>query len=284
MKYTLGIDIGGTNLRVAKVDERGKIVEMRITPSFADTDYDTVMHHMFELIESFDLSDVKSIGVAAAGVIDYKNNLLLSSNLRPLKRVALSSILSERYNIPAYMENDANCAGLAEALVGAGAGHSIVYYITHSTGVGGALIIDGKLVRGATGDTGELGNTIVRKDPRTRFETVYSGPAIALEGERLLGTSSTREVFDLAREGNPLAKEIVDRMADDFGHLLSYIYYLVNPDCIVLGGGVSKSLDVYYDALRSYYDYYSDVRSVDTYILKAKLEEPGIIGAALLSE
>ncbi len=284
MKYTLGIDLGGTNVRVAKVSESGKIAEIKVASSHGEEDYESVMNHLFLLIDSFDLSDVESIGIGAPGVIDYKNRILISSNIVSLKHVPFVDILKERYHREAYLENDANCAGLAEALVGAGAGHSIVYYVTHSTGIGGALIIDGKLIRGATGDTGEIGSSIIYQEPKTKFEWIHGGPQIAELGKERLGTATTKEVFDLAREKNPVAMEIVDKMANDMGHLLSYLYYLVNPDCIVLGGGVSKSLDVYYDALRSYYDYYAGRRSPDTYILKAKLEEPGIIGAALLKE
>ena len=295
MNYYIGIDLGGTNVRIAKVDEEGKIVQDVISPSYGLEGPEKIEANILNLLKQFDLSDVKSIGLAIPGPVDGEKNVITqATNIPGCENYPFADNMQKITGVPVFLDNDANAAGLAEAVLGSGKGHNIVYFLTHSTGIGGGLVINGKVVQGHKGYAGEVANVIV--DPTAKrfdhykglnkggVESVASGTAIGLFGNEILGErgDSARKVFALAKEGDKDALAIIDKMAKDFATCLAAIAAIVAPDCFVIGGGCSHSSDQYFDLLRDYYKSMAHPGMKDVPIIKAALEEPGVLGAAMI--
>lgn len=287
-KY-IGIDLGGTQVRVAIVNEQGEILEDLIEKSNPALGREKVMELIFKMIDSLKgLKDVEAIGAGVPGpVVD--GVMKISTNLLGFANYDIQSALSLRYNLPCFVDNDANVAGLAEALIGAGKNHKIVYYYTHSTGIGGALIIDGQLVSGTHGFAGEIANIIVDPKGETRnflnkgaVENLAGGTSLYLRFKDQLEIESARDIFDLARNNNPKALEIMDEMVDYLSTMMSAIAHVVDPGCFVIGGGCSKAHDVYFDKLRLAYQAKVHKAMADIPIMRAQLKEPGVVGAAML--
>ena len=296
MKYYIGIDLGGTNVRVAKMDEDGNIVQDVIKPSHGlEGPRELIRDTIFSCLDEIkDLDKCEGIGIGAPGPIDTKRKLMsVSSNLVGFKEYPIADMIEEKYKLPCFIDNDANVAGLAEALVGSGKGYPIVYYLTHSTGIGGALIINGKVVSGRLGFAGEVGNIIIdRNYPKINHlnagasECLASGTAIGRRAREIFKDEKmgASDVFRLAKEGNTDAVKLVDDVTRDFAQLLSSISHIVDPHCFVIGGGVSKASDYYFPILKKYYNSMVHEGMRDVPILKTTLKEPGVLGAALLAK
>ena len=190
------------------------------------------------------------------------------------------------------MDNDANCAGLAEALLGAGKGYPTVYFVTMSTGIGGAFIVDGKLISGGRGHAGEIGNIIVKPGGYKQgnlnagaAEGECSGTAITRKGQAIFGDAVKHagNVFDLAASGNMDAKAIADEAVNELSTLLADIAHVVDPHCFVIGGGLLKSKDYFWDTLNRQFNekIHKGMQNHIPLLLK-KIDDCGAIGAALL--
>ena len=294
MKFYIGIDLGGTNVRVAKIDETFAIIQDIIKPSHGlEGPKELVRDTIFEMIDSLgDLSECYGVGIGVPGAVDSVRKVMtISSNINGFKDYPLANLIEERYHLPCYVDNDANVAGLAEALLGSGKGMPIVYYVTHSTGIGGALIVNGKVVSGKNGYAGEIGNIIIDRNREKvnslnagAVECEASGTAIKRKASKLFDkdVESAREVFDLAVQGNSDAIKLVDEISRDFAQLLSSIAHVIDPHCFVIGGGVSKASDYYFPIVKKYYNSMVHDIMKDVPMLKASLKEPGVLGAALL--
>lgn len=297
MNYYIGIDLGGTNVRIAKVDEEGKIAQDVISPSYGLEGPEKIESNILELLKQFDLSDVKSIGLAIPGPVDGEKNVITqATNIPGCENYPFADNMQKITGVPVFLDNDANAAGLAEAVLGSGKGYNVVYYLTHSTGIGGGLVINGHVLQGHKGYAGEVANVIV--DPNAKqfdnykhlnrggVETVASGTAIGLFGNDILGEkgNSARKVFALAKEGDKDALAIIDKMAKDFATCLSAISAIVAPDCFVIGGGCSHSSEQYFDLIRDYFKTMAHPGMREVPILKATLEEPGVLGAAMIGK
>ncbi len=293
MKTVIGIDLGGTNVRVAKVTEDGQILQVLSSPSHALEGTEKVMTNLKSLIRQIDgLNEVSGIGIGVPGPVDtVKGVMTMATNLPGFENYPMAQEIEREFNLPTFVDNDANVAGLAEALVGAGKGYKIVYYITHSTGVGGALVADGKVISGKNGYAGEVGNIIVQSEGEKinhlnvgAAENVFSGTALVKEAKEKLNPNitSAKAIFDLAKEGNVVAQKMIDDMAYHFALLCSAIGHVVDPHVFVIGGGVSKSHEAYFDKILENYNNLVHVGMRNPLFKRAELSEPGIIGAAML--
>lgn len=293
MKKYIGIDLGGTNVRVAKVTADGEILAEVKSPSYAQEGPSKVMENLIRCIKEIEgWQDCAGIGVGVPGPVDTsKGEMLMATNLPGFVHFPLAKTLEDEFHLPTFVDNDANVAGLAEALVGAGKGLPIVYYVTHSTGIGGALIVDGKVVSGKHGHAGEIGNIIIDR-ARKKYnhlnvgavENEVSGTALIRIAKETVdeNITSAGELFALARSGNPQALDIVDTMAFDFAMMFSAIAHVCDPFAFIVGGGVMKSKDLYFDKMIEYYKQHvhTGMRTVE--FKPALLAEPGLIGAAML--
>ena len=292
MKAVIGIDLGGTNVRVAKVNEDGEILQLESAPSYALEGTKKVMDNLKSLIRKIDKTDVVGIGIGVPGPVDVRRGVMtMATNLPGFEEYPMALEIENEFKLPTYVDNDANVAGLAEALVGAGKGQPIVYYVTHSTGVGGALVVDGKLVSGRAGYAGEVGNIILTRDGEKQnhlnigaAENLFSGTALVKEAQAKLDPSitSAKAIFDKANAGDKVAQDIINAMAFNFASLLSAIAHVVDPHVFVIGGGVSKSKDYYFEKMTNFYNGLVHVGMRNPLIKRAELSEPGIVGAAML--
>lgn len=295
MNYYIGIDLGGTNVRVAKVSEKGDIIQMIKESTEIDQGVDHVMNKIIHMIEGIDdYQRVKGIGMGVPGPVETKTGtMLLASNLAGFEGYCIKDPIEKYFNIPTFVDNDANVAGLGEATQGAGIGCETCYYVTISTGIGGALIHNGQVISGKHGHAGEIGNLIIDRNReklanqlnKGAVENEASGTAITRKGKVLFGDSIEHagHVFNLARQGNPQALELADNMAYDLAVMFSLIGHVVDPDMFIIGGGVmTKARDVFFDKMVAYYKTLVHKKMVDVQFCEAVLEEPGIIGAAML--
>lgn len=293
MKTYIGIDLGGTNCRVAIVNEHGEICEHISNPSYADQSAEVIVNNIINSVKQ--LNNYKNnagIGIGVPGPVDQKNGwMTMASNIPALKEYPLIKKLESELGLKVFMDNDANVAGLAEAILGAGKEFNNVVYITHSTGIGGGIVYNKQIISGVKGYAGEVANIVI--DPNLSkvnhlnagaIENHASGSALVAKAKKLIDPNivSAKELFDLYTNNHPVAIEIIDTMCKQMGLMLANIAHVLNPECFIFGGGVTKSADLYFDKMISYYKSFVHPPMADTKFVLANLKEPGIVGAALI--
>lgn len=263
------LDIGGTKILLMIIDAKGQILfrEKIKTPKPAEPA--AVIDEICLIIEkaSFngrlpEAGKPSQLGICMAGFVDHKSGLVhLAPNLPWLKPVPLGQMLAERLSCSILMENDANAAVIGETIFGSARGHDHVVYITISTGIGSGFFLDGRLYRGSAGFSGEIGHMKPYGRGRTCkcggadcLETWASGTAITHSAKTLWsdddiedGPITTEWVFKQADAGNELAQKIINQAADAAGTGISNLINVLNPSCIVIGGGVASNRSDYLD-------------------------------------
>ena len=239
-----GIDLGGTQVRVALARSDGRLVaSVKTRTHLLATPQDMVDWAAAEIDRHRGREKVRSITIAAPGPIDVKRGVLVNPPNLPWQNVPLAAMMSRATGARVQLANDADMAGLGEFHHGAGRGTRNMVYITWSTGVGGGLIIDGKLHRGGHGTAGEIGHMII--DPngpldncgqRGCLEAFVSGTAL----ERETGKPAS-ELFALAACGDQHARAVVEKAARYMGIALISLTNALDPEMFVIGGGVSQS-------------------------------------------
>ena len=293
MKNYIGIDLGGTNIRVSKVSEQGQVIQEIKGVSYGLEGPEKVITNMVDMIKQIDdYQSCSGIGIGVPGPVDTINGVMkMSTNLPGFTDYPVGQEIYKRVGLPTYLDNDANVAGLAEALVGAGKNYPIVYYVTISTGIGGALIVNGKVVSGKNGYAGEIGNIIV-KDTDQKYnqlnagavECEASGTAMTFKAKKIFGEDikDAKDFFDKVIENDKQALLLRDQMAKDLARLFASIAHVVDPNVFVIGGGVMKSEELFMEQMKNYYLEMVHPGMGEVVFTKAMLDEPGIIGAAML--
>ena len=275
----LAVDLGGTKVLVGLVDSSGRVLahERAATPQQGP---ESVARAIGELARSVRAAagaagrPIAGVGVAAAGPTDHKRGVIYDPpNIKGWGReTPFGPLLQRELGETVHVENDANAAALGEAWVGAGRGVRDLIYITVSTGIGGGLILDGRLYRGANGTAGEIGHIIIEPDGplchcgnRGCLEVLASGTAIARQAREAVArgdpTSLRRlagrpdeitavAVADAARDGDSLAADLYHRAGTRIGVVLGNLLALLNPKMIIIGGGVSKTGSLLFRPLR----------------------------------
>jgi glucokinase len=300
----IGIDFGGTSVKSAIVDDgritqRGNPVDTR-----KHTADGTLFDAIFEAIAMLRLShpDVRGVGMGLPGFVDTDRGVVHGlSNVPGWDNVPMLGMLCERTGLPCAIENDANAMAFAEFMHGAAQGAKNAICITLGTGVGGGLILDGRLYRGSRYAAGELGHSSVdMHGPRGVYGTpgdleVYVGNRqigerasrlyAAAQQERPPEQCTPKDLEKLARAGDHIAIALWDSMGDEIGAALTNAIWLLNPDTIVIGGGVAAAGDLLFDPIRrSIRGRTSTLFSEHLRVLPAKLgNDAGIIGCAALA-
>lgn len=296
--YTIGIDLGGTNLRIGLFNEKGEIINEQSRPTEAEKGSEYTITNMAEAINDLKSKyDIKAVGIGSPGpLLPNTGTIIEPPNLPGWVNVPIVRMLEEKTDLPVKLENDANAAALAEATLGAGKGASSVYFITISTGIGAGYVLNGQLVSGAQGSCGEIGNMIVNPSPdayqgpglnKGALEGLASGTAIGRIGkERLNITNGAQGVFQLAEQGNQQAQEILDEAINYLAIGLANIIHTVNPEVIVIGGGVMKSKDLILKPLIEKTREYVYPCLKDTIVIKPAVldQKAGLVGAGLLPD
>ena len=264
MKYCLGIDIGGTKTAVALADGKGAPIIKNSFPTEPFLGAESLVARIKDTYEDLCYKQgirkkqVLFAGVACPGPLDIKNGTIVHIATMSFRNVPIKQMLSKALELPVFLENDANCAALAESVMGIGKGCDPLVYVTVSTGIGSGITVNGKILSGAYSSAGELGHLTVvpdgRKCPcgkRGCLELYSSGTAIANDATALRGIpTDTKEVFSLARGGDEKMKKIIEGAADKLGLALASVYQLIDPEVIVLGGSVIKDYGDFSEALQ----------------------------------
>ncbi len=304
----IGVDAGGTKLLAGALAGDAR-VHHRVFRLWGGGDRDQVLATMVEAVEEVRAAapEARRVGFGIPALVDAATGASVSCVHLPLGDLPFRDLMSERLGLPVYVDNDVNLALLGEARAGAAQGARNAVMLTIGTGIGGAILLDGRLYRGANGAAGELGHVTVDVDgPRCTcpnrgcLETLVSGPAIAREGERAgrsdpdseLGRAIERGVAvsgelvtDLALRGDEGALAVLALVGERLGAGLVGIVNSFNPELVVVGGGVSRAGDLLLEpARRVVAERALRPSGTTAQIVRARLgEEAGVVGAALLA-
>jgi glucokinase len=313
----LGIDIGGTKVAGGLMNQKGRLLKTHTVPTRADGGFNSSFGQTERVVEwlikrAGGREKIVGIGVCAPGPINLRTGRVINPpNLPGWRNVPLARLIEQRFSLPVRVENDAKVAGLAEALFGAATGYRHIFYVTVSTGVGTGIIIDGKIYRGKNGVAGEGGHVTI--DYRSPYrcgcgtlgciEALAAGPGmvrrarVRLEQEhtmpsvlRELNHGDLRKLTPMAidaaaRAGDPVARSIIQETGFYLGVWLAGMITLLDPEAIVIGGGVARIGKPLLDKIRETIPLYTINRrlAVHTPLLAAKLDKNvGVYGAASL--
>jgi len=286
--YKIGVDLGGTKTEIIVLDENLNVLERKrvLTPQ---NNYNEIIHTIETLVSdvSQNISDF-SLGICCPGSISKQTGLIKNSNTQCLIGKSLKKDLEHKLQKTISIENDANCFTLSESKMGAGIGFGLVFGVILGTGVGGGIVINNILHCGRTNIAGEWGHHTLHQNGNSCYcgnsgcvETYISGPSLEKRWNHLTGlTQSMPEIinnFDYT-----IGEQWKDEFLENFGYGLANVIDILDPDAIILGGGLSNIDFLYTEGTKSIYSkVFSDI--VETPILKNKLgDSSGVFGAALL--
>ena len=308
MRYCFGVDVGGTTVKLGFFDEEGNLLEKWEIPTRTQDDGKNILPDVAASIldkmreRGVSREDITGVGIGAPGPVDAKGTVYVAVNLG-WGTFSLKNELQSLLNLPVEAGNDANVAALGEMWKGGGQGYSNAVAVTLGTGVGGGIIVDGKILSGATGAGGEIGHIHVMDDETEAcncgncgcLEQYTSATGIVRLAKRRLaeddkpsvlresGNISAKTVFDAVKDGDELAIEVAERFGKILGKTLAGIAAVVNPEIFVIGGGVSKAGPVLLDYIQKNYTLYAFSGSRGALFALATLgNDAGIYGAAKL--
>ena len=296
-----GIDLGGTKIEgiVLRSSENPEVLVRRRIATESSSGYDHVKHQVENLVKQ--LADEvgyrpDSIGIGTPGIMDPETRLMKNCNSTCLNGMPLQSDLEANLGMHVHMANDANCFALAETNLGvvrdAAPNAKLVFGVIIGTGVGGGLVVDGKLLEGLHGIGGEWGHNFLDASGGPCYcgkvgcvETVLSGPALESHYQSLAGRRLTLEQIyaEHLRGSDEHASITIHRLTSNFGKALAVVLNIVDPDIVVVGGGVGNVDTIYSEGVEVLKNYiFNDV--VKTKVVKPKLgDSAGVFGAAFLT-
>jgi len=282
----IGIDLGGTKIEGITLNDNLKPIQRKRITTPQD-DYYEILNSIVDLVNDLNTEN-STIGICTPGAISKKTGLIKNSNTKCLIDMPLKEDLEKKLGKEISMENDANCFAMAEAKLGAAQDFDIVFAVIMGTGVGGGIMINGKLHKGRTNIAGEWGHHTLHQNGNKCYcgkhgcvETYISGPALEKRWTELTGNNESLPQI-IQNLNDDKAKQWKDEFLENFGTALANVIDILDPNVIVLGGGVSNISFLYDEGKEAVYDkVFSDL--VDTPILKNQLgDSAGVFGAALL--
>ena len=310
----IGIDVGGTNIKIGCFDRDINILAKTNFSTNADMGSETVIKSMAQQVRTLvkkaklNMTDVEGIGIGTPGPADYPAGIIISAtNMPKFKNVHIRDMLSEDLNKPVVFDNDANVACYGEFVCGAGKDINDMVFFTLGTGIGGAIVSSGKLIRGCGGNAAELGHIIIVPDGRlcncgqkgcaeayasASWTAARAAEAIEAGAESSLkavlkenGEITCKDVYEHLKAGDELAKKITDETAKILGLLCINVLHFTEPEKIVFAGGMIAAGDILLEGIKKYFDKYIWKLKKETIdICFATLgEDAGIIGAAALA-
>ena len=305
-KYGFGVDIGGTTCKIGLFEMNGTLIEDWEIKTNTENKGASILDDVAAAIEGKMQSagiakeEVQGIGVGVPGPVTGDGTVLQCVNLG-WGEFNVAEVLKKRTGFDVKVGNDANVAALGEMWQGGGKGHKDVVMVTLGTGVGGGIIVDGKIVAGANGAGGEIGHIMVNEEETDTcgcgkkgcLEQYASATGIVRMAKKLLASDdrettlknvselTAKDIFDAAKAGDAVAKELVEKLGKVLGNALANVACVVNPEIIVIGGGVSKAGKALTDCIQKYYQKYAFPSCKSTPIILASLgNDAGIYGAA----
>ena len=293
----LGIDIGGTSVKFGIVDENFSILDQTSIPTLANRPSEALIADIVAaakpLIAAYQPA---TVGIGSPGSIDPNAGVVLRAGNLPFRNVPLAALLEEALELPVYLENDANCALIAEVTAGVCQGCRDALILTIGTGIGGAILIDGKIYYGHNLLAGELGHFVIHHGGRPCacgmkgcFEQYASATALVRSAEDAIKESPEsilakmasagiegRTVFAALEQGCPVAEKVFTEYVSYFADGLNSLNFIFQPQKIVLAGGIAKAGDILLERLQPL------LRSNVQAALSSLKGQSGILGAALL--
>ena len=289
MSVTVGIDIGGTNIKIG-IFENSNLIKKYSIKTITDTKESVIKQIIGELYNIKKEYNFLKVGVGVPGPV-VNGVVLGAQNINWFEKIDLKTILEEEFNnIEVFICNDANAAALGEFRFGSGSGYNSIVFVTLGTGIGGGIILNNQLIEGATGSAGEIGHLCIESiNKRTCtcglsgcFEQYASATGIIKTGEEIIGkTLDCKEIFDLALTGDLKAKEVIEKTIDYLSTGLALICNTINPEAVIIGGGVSAGLAPYIEKIKEEFNkkaFYS-VRNTEIK-LAVMLNDAGIYGVS----
>jgi len=292
----IGIDLGGTKIEAIALDDTGAVLMRRRVATPADN-YAAILAAIADLVTTVEhqCGQRGSVGIAIPGAISQRTGLVKNANTVVLIGHTLESDLADTLARPVRLENDANCFALSEAVDGAAASAAIVFGVILGTGVGGALVVDRRIVVGRNRIGGEWGHNPLpwaRAEDHARacycgksgcIETFLSGPGLAADYRRRAGKElSAQDIVLAASAGDGVAADCLEAYQDRLARGLASVINVIDPDAIVLGGGLSNIAQLY-TALPPLIEKYAFSDRIDTPVLRAAHgDSSGVRGAAWL--
>ncbi len=292
MANRLGIDLGGTKIEAIIIDDQFQVIERKRTLTLRDEGYDAILQRIIDLSkEMIKIGKIdSSIGICTPGTIEASTGLLKNSNTVCLIGKPIQQDLEDALGLPVLMENDANCFALAEATIGAAKKFEVVFGVILGTGCGAGIVVNKKIHRGPNRIAGEWGHHTLYQGGRDCYcgsqgctESYISGTALEKEWKELSGSySSVTDIIDNKLYESHL--EWKENFMNNFGLALANVIDILDPDVVVLGGGLSKVDMLYTEGLKAAYkESFSDV--VVSPIIKNKLgDSSGVFGAAMIMD
>lgn len=304
-KYVFGVDIGGTTVKLGLFDTDGNVLDKWEIPTRTENDGSRILPDIADSIQEkmqqIDADAVIGVGVGAPGPVDGQGIVHRAVNLG-WGTFSIKETLENLLHMPVMAGNDANVAALGEMWMGGGRGYKDLVVVTLGTGVGGGIIINGKMLTGAVGAGGEIGHIHVDDTEEEAcgcgnkgcLEQYASATGITRLAKRMLAASeqssvlrngeiSAKTVFDAVKTGDALALQIAEQFGTYLGNGLAAVAGVVNPEAFVIGGGVSKAGEILIDYIQPHYKKNVFHGSRDTKFVLATLgNDAGIYGAAKL--
>ncbi len=299
-RFVVGIDLGGTNLKGALLDHKCRILFKTVSSTKNFSKKESLIRAICGIVEevleknSLFRNEISGVGLGLPGPIDHKAGIVhFLPNIPGWSEVPLKKILEKRLGVSVFLDNDAKLMTLAEYRLGAGRKFKNILCLTLGTGVGGGVIINGRLYRGLDNASGEIGHLpINERGPRCNcggwgcLESYVGNSRILKEAKRRFGRDITlEELSRLAQRKNKRAKAFWAEVARQLATALTGAVNLLNPDAVIIGGGVASAGRVLFDHLReAVKERAMAVQSRRVKILKAQLgQDAGLVGAALLA-
>lgn len=291
--YTAGIDIGGTNTRIALIDEAYEIIQRIQFPTDVNNPHAT-LQKIQETVQSFSVA-IAGVGLSCPGPLDLKQGIILDTpNLKGgWHGLAVSKELSARLKVPVFLENDANLACLAEAVLGQGKDYSYVQFLTISTGLGSGLVIDKKIYQGAHGFAHEIANIPLWRNGPSHgsiypggVEAICSGTAITTRAKKAgLDVEHAGDVYSLACSQNQTAIDIMEDAKEYLANTIAIIYAFVDPEIVILGGSVAIKIPEFVEDVeqRVKTKVYPNIQPLVKVVKTNLSEDSGLLGAACLA-
>ncbi|SCY68336.1 ROK family glucokinase [Butyrivibrio sp. INlla14] len=305
-RYVFGIDLGGTTVKIGLLTEGGEKVEFWEIPTRTENNGQYILSDVAEAIRAkmkergIEDTEVIGAGIGVPGAVNVDGLCYQAVNLG-WEKINVVNELHSKLKLPVKAGNDANVAALGEAWKGGGQGYQNMLLVTLGTGVGGGIINEGKILAGSKGSGGEIGHINLEDDEPDAcgcgnhgcFEQYASATGAVRLAKRILAATEEdstlrhidnfqcKDIFDAAKAGDKVAKDIADRYGYYLGKGIAATATVVNPEIIVLGGGVSKAGEMLFDLLKPSYEKYVFSGCKDVKFALAKLgNDAGVYGAA----
>lgn len=291
MKKVIGIDLGGTKISGGLLDEKGKILKSDKVDTQAEEGRDVVIANIVKLIKKLPYEEAEAIGIGTPGFIDSENGIItFAGNIKGWTGLNLKEAIEEYFDIPVFIENDANIALICEKWIGSAKDYDDIVMITLGTGLGGAVYSQGRLLRGSNFQGAELGHVILYPGGNSCTcgqdgcaEAYCAGSAIGNEYERMTGKKKTSEEVLASVDEDKDAKKVLDQYEKNLAYFLTSLRNIFDPQAIIIGGGLINAKELWWDGVIENFEKICHKHETVDIVPAKFLNDAGMIGAGKIA-